>query len=119
MAISSIATTTTAQGFELPAQPAFAATSPEKVLSEHSSRKDAHIRDRAKMQRMVEDMQLNLSHLDVSLTFSTYGKDNDDVSIVVSEKATGKVIREIPSKELQALYTKMQELVGMIFDKRA
>jgi flagellar protein FlaG len=72
-----------------------------------------------RMQRVFEDIQMNLSHLAVSLTFSTYGKNNNQVSIVVAEKETGKVIREIPSRELQSLSTKMQELVGMIFNKSA
>lgn len=74
---------------------------------------------KARMQRVFEDIQMNLSHLAVSLTFSTYGKNNSQVSIVVAEKETGKVIREIPSRELQSLSTKMQELVGMIFNKSA
>jgi len=72
-----------------------------------------------RMQKMVEDIQKNLNNLDVSLAFSTYGSHNDQVSIVLTEKATGKVIREIPSKDLQSLYTKMQELVGMILNDKA
>ncbi len=90
-----------------------------KAAPQQAVEKDQHVKDKALMEMMVEDIQRNLNHLDVSLTFSTYGKNNDQVSIIVAEKATGKVIREIPSKELQSLYAKMQELVGMIFDKQA
>jgi len=70
-----------------------------------------------RIQKMAEDIQQNLSQLDVNLKFSTYGKNDEQISIVVTEKETGKVIREIPSKELQALYSKMQELVGMVLNK--
>jgi uncharacterized FlaG/YvyC family protein len=73
--------------------------------------------EKARTQRVVEDIQRNLRDLAVSLTFSTYGKNNNQVSIIVAEKETGKVIREIPSRELQSLSTKMQELVGMILNK--
>ena len=31
---------------------------------------------------------------------------------------TGEVVREIPTKELRALYAKMNELVGMILNKQ-
>lgn len=72
-----------------------------------------------RMQRMVEDIQKNLSNLAVGISFSTYGPKNDQVSIVLTEKGTGKVIREIPCKELQSLYTKMEELAGMILNKKA
>ncbi|MDQ5985820.1 MAG: hypothetical protein CSYNP_01537 [Syntrophus sp. SKADARSKE-3] len=74
---------------------------------------------RERMQKMVEDIQTNLSHLDVGISFSTYGPKNDQVSITLTEKATGRVIREIPSKDLQSLYTKMEELVGMVLSRKA
>ena len=74
---------------------------------------------RERMQQIAEDIQRNLSNLDVGLSFSTYGPNNNEISIILTERATGKVIREIPSKELQVLYTKMQEVVGMIFNNRA
>lgn len=102
------------------AQPVLVSPLPQqKAAQQHAEESEQHIKDKARMQMMVEDIQRNLSNLDVSLTFSTYGKNNSQVSIMVVEKATGKVIREIPSKELQSLYTKMQEVVGMIFEKRA
>ncbi|MEA3417343.1 MAG: flagellar protein FlaG [Thermodesulfobacteriota bacterium] len=34
----------------------------------------------------------------------------------MSEKETGKLIREIPPEELQQLYVKMEELSGMLFN---
>ena len=69
------------------------------------------------MQQMIEEIQSHIDSLDVSLSFSTYGRDN--VSITVTEKQTGKVIREIPPKEIQNLYIKMNEIAGMIFSDQA
>jgi uncharacterized FlaG/YvyC family protein len=34
------------------------------------------------------------------------------------DRDTGKVIREIPAKEVQALQDKMSELVGIIYDHK-
>jgi len=71
--------------------------------------------DREQLQAMIEDIQAQIDTLSVSVHFSTYGKDGENVKIVITEKDTGKVIREIPSEALQKLYAKMSELVGMIF----
>ncbi|MBW2655859.1 MAG: flagellar protein FlaG, partial [Deltaproteobacteria bacterium] len=52
----------------------------------------------------------------IDIAFSTYGKKNKNISVVVSEKETGKLIREIPPEELQQLHVKIKELAGMIFN---
>ena len=69
------------------------------------------------VKQMVEQIQAHIQSSNVSVTFSTYGVKNRDVSVIVKEKDTGKVIREIPPQELQDLYTKMGELIGIIFHR--
>jgi uncharacterized FlaG/YvyC family protein len=71
------------------------------------------------IKRMVEQMQSHLDSMNVSLQYSFYGASGDKVAVTVVNKETGEVIREIPSKEMQALQTKMSELVGMIFNDNA
>jgi flagellar protein FlaG len=71
------------------------------------------------VKQMLEQIQSQLESMNVSLSFSTYGANGSDVSIVVTDKDTGKVIREIPAKELQNLYTKLGELIGLIFNDAA
>lgn len=68
------------------------------------------------MQQMVEQMQSHLDSMNVSLQYSFYGANDDKVAVKVVNRETGEVIREIPAKEMQALQTKMRELVGMIFN---
>jgi uncharacterized FlaG/YvyC family protein len=97
--------------------PVFIPQLPKKADLSPVKAQEQQANEKARMQRVFEDIQRNLSDLAVSLTFSTYGKNNNQVSIIVAEKETGKVIREIPSRELQSLSTKMQELVGMILNK--
>jgi len=55
----------------------------------------------------------------VSLSFSTYGKRNEKISVAVIDKETGEVIREVPPEELQRLSVKLEEMVGMVFDGMA
>jgi flagellar protein FlaG len=74
---------------------------------------------RDEVKQMVVEMQDQISRMNVSLEFSTYGDSGEKISVVVTDKETGEVIREIPSKEIQDLYAKMTELTGMIFNGRA
>lgn len=67
------------------------------------------------VKKMVEVMQDHLDSMNISLQYSMYGNHGEKIAIKVVNKGTGDVIREFPPKELQALQSKMSELVGMIF----
>ena len=71
---------------------------------------------REKIGQIVDKMQSQIDSMNVSLTFSTYGNRDENIAVVVANKDTGKVIREIPPKEIQHLYSKMSELTGMILN---
>ena len=71
------------------------------------------------VKQMVEQMQSHLDSMNVSLQYSFYGAHDEKVAVIVVNRETGEVIREIPPKEMQALQTKMGELVGMIFNDNA
>jgi flagellar protein FlaG len=70
------------------------------------------------VKQIVEQMQGQLDSMNVSLQYSVYGNKDDKIAVKVVDRDTGKVIREIPAKEMQALQDKMSELVGMIFDHK-
>ena len=70
-------------------------------------------------EKLVALIQENLDSMNINISFSTYGSERERVAVVVKEKDTGNVIREIPPKELQQLYMKMEELLGMIFSGQA
>ncbi|HOU78782.1 MAG TPA: flagellar protein FlaG [Syntrophales bacterium] len=67
---------------------------------------------------MVKQMQEHIKQMNVSLVFSTYGNRGEKVAVVVADKETGEVIREIPPKEIQNLYARMSELAGLIFNRQ-
>jgi len=71
------------------------------------------------MKQIVKEMQLQIDSMNVSLEFSTYGENGKNIAVVVADKDTGEVIREIPSKELQNLYAKMREITGILFNTQA
>jgi flagellar protein FlaG len=70
------------------------------------------------LKQIVGQIQSQLDSMNISLQYSVYGEKDDKVAVKVVDRDTGKVIREIPSKEMQALQVKMRELVGMIFDHK-
>ncbi len=49
--------------------------------------------------------------LQTTVSFSTYGSHNERICIVVKNKETGEVVREIPSKEMQKLHDHLDMLV--------
>ncbi len=67
---------------------------------------------------MVADMQGQLDSMNISLQYTLYGAHESKIAVKVVNKDTGNVIREIPPKEMQALQSKMSELVGMIFNEK-
>jgi len=72
--------------------------------------------DRQAAEAVAAELQEQVSGKNVSLSFSTYGKEGDKICVTVSDKETGEVIREIPPEELQRLSGKLEEMVGMVFD---
>jgi flagellar protein FlaG len=70
-------------------------------------------------QEIVKKMQEQIDSMNVSLQYSTYGDHGEKIAVAVVNKETGELIREIPSKELRALYAKMSELAGLIFNREA
>jgi flagellar protein FlaG len=54
---------------------------------------------------------------DVDLHFSV-NQSSGTIMVTVTEESSGKVIREIPSSESLQLAAKMDEMIGMIFDKK-
>ena len=65
---------------------------------------------------LTEKLQGYIDRMNINLAFSTYGEKSKKTAITVSEKETGKLIREIPPEELQRLHVKMEELSGMLFN---
>lgn len=70
------------------------------------------------LRELTEKLQGYVDRMNIKIAFSTYG-ENRKTAVTVSEKETGKLIREIPPEELQRLHVKMEELAGMLFSGMA
>ncbi len=66
----------------------------------------------------VVDARRNLKIMhDKNLNFSVH-EASGQVMVTVTDETTGEVIREIPSSEILNLAAKLDEMVGMLFDKK-
>jgi uncharacterized FlaG/YvyC family protein len=66
--------------------------------------------------QLLQQIQSHMESMNIGLSFSRYGNKGDEVAVIVTDKDTGKVIREIPPKDIQDLHTKLGELIGLIFN---
>lgn len=75
--------------------------------------------DSATAKKIMESLQQKLENTNVTISFSRYGREGENVAVTIAEKDTGKVVREIPPQEIQRLSLKMEELIGIIFNDLA
>ena len=92
--------------------------SPKRIVTVQTSAGAETAASTEQVRRMVEEIQSQIQRMNVSLEFSHYGGRGEKIAVVVTDKATGEVIREIPSRQLQNLYNSINDLVGIIFDGR-
>ena len=95
----------------------FPSTSPTPANGEKSEKNERSV-DLPDMQVMAEDLQNNLKVLhDVNLQFSVH-QASGQVVVAVTDKESGELIREIPSREMLKLSAKLEEMMGMLFDQK-
>ncbi|RCK79807.1 MAG: Flagellin protein FlaG [Candidatus Ozemobacter sibiricus] len=75
-------------------------------------------KQRKKVEEAVEKMNQTAVIFDRSLRFQIHDKTKSTM-VAVIDSVSNRVIREIPSKEVLELFAKMQDYLGMIFDKKA
>ena len=68
---------------------------------------------------MLKDLESKINKMqEIGMVFSQY-KDSGKMIVKVVERGTNKVIREIPSEEFLNLVEKMDQMIGILFDKKA
>jgi len=70
------------------------------------------------VQEAVDDINKVLHYLNERLEFSVHEATNR-IMVRVLDRETEEVLREIPPEQILDLVAKLQELVGLLVDKRA
>ena len=74
--------------------------------------------DLTELSNLVASVQRNLDVMHAkNLNFSVHTASGRTM-VTVSDETTGKVVREIPSREMLNLSAKLEEMMGLIFDKK-
>ena len=68
------------------------------------------------VEQAVAKMNHNVEKFSTKIGFSL-DRESKQFTIVVTDKETGQVIRQIPAKEVLELNKKMEEIAGIIFDE--
>ncbi len=115
MLVESVENTANSEALSAQARfPAGKGMSPKDEAAE----KPAHEPNKADLKELAANIQENLKYInDVDLQFSVH-EASGQVMVVVREESSGKVIREIPSREVLNLAAKFDEMVGLIMDKK-
>jgi uncharacterized FlaG/YvyC family protein len=70
------------------------------------------------LEELAGEVQKNLNFMhNLDLRFSVH-KASGQIMVTVIDESTGKVVREIPQSEILELASKMDEMVGLLFDQK-
>jgi flagellar protein FlaG len=69
------------------------------------------------LSKVAEEIQDRFDAMGAKLGFSIR-EETEDIVMEVRERESGDLIRQIPSEEVLALREKLNELVGLLFDKQ-
>lgn len=98
------------------------ADSAQNALDEQRLRRDSNQAkgrlSEAEMQKVLNDVQDRLDMMGTNLQFSM-DKTANELVVKVTNKKNGEVIRQIPSEDVIKLRKKLEELTGLLFDKKA
>lgn len=72
----------------------------------------------ADLQHVIDDTNQMIRYVNERLEFSVHEATNR-VMVKVFDRETDEVLREIPPEQMLDLVAKLQELVGILIDKRA
>lgn len=72
----------------------------------------------SEVQAAVEEVQARMDQMGTNLQF-TMDKEAKDLVVKVTDKNSGDLIRQIPSEDVLRLRKKLEEVTGLLFDKKA
>jgi flagellar protein FlaG len=87
----------------------------EKVLQEKA--RDQKLSNE-ELTEVVENIQSRLEVVGTNLGFSIH-EETEDLVVEITNRENGELIRQIPSEEVLELQARLDELVGILFDKKA
>jgi len=88
---------------------------PRKVEKKPAAQEEVKVVNKELFAKAVEELNQNINMFNSKVSFSV-DEDTGKTVIKISERDTNKVIREIPPEALLKLASKLNEIIGMLFD---
>ncbi len=89
----------------------------DSMSKNHDKAKEAKDISPKELKKVINKLNENVSMLNQDVKFA-YNDSIKSLTVEVVDASTGKVIREIPPKEVINLQKKLSEVVGIIFDSK-
>lgn len=86
--------------------------------SEELDKKSKQEELKKELMKLTEDLNKEMNPLNINVRFGFEDRIGE-MFVSVFEKDSNKLLRKIPSDEAINLMTKMREIIGIIFDKKA
>jgi flagellar protein FlaG len=90
----------------------------QAAVAEMAAERSAAVQAPADLAKAVSDLQQISVTFNTRLSFSLNEK-LDQVVVKVIDNDTDKIVREIPPSELQHVYERIREVIGLLFDESA
>jgi len=89
-----------------------------RVASPNATDKSSRrMEDTSHLKNLVHQANIKTGTYNNKITFQL-GKDGNTPKIIVLDKESGKVIRQIPSVEMEKIKSQMEKFIGTIFNGR-
>jgi flagellar protein FlaG len=94
-----------------------AAPRPAPKPAEESAGGETHVRREA-IEAAIREANRALEESSTSIRFST-DPDTKGIVVRVTDEATGKVVRQIPTQEELVISARLRQMVGVLFNRQA
>lgn len=89
----------------------------DKVAQTNNEQKTSKIDSQKQMDQLVEQLNSSLNPFNTSLRFG-FDNSSEDFYVSVIDTKSNEMLRRFPVEQAQALLPKMQEVNGLLFDKK-
>lgn len=89
----------------------------DRLAQVESNQKTSKVESQEQMDKLIDQLNRSLDPFNTSLRFG-FDNSSEDFYVSVVETKTNRMIRRFPVEEAELLLPKMQEVNGMLFDRK-
>lgn len=92
----------------------------QRQAEEEKNRTAMHKLSREELEKVIEEVQKRLDAIGSNLALGlAENKETESIVAQIRDKTSDEIVRQFPSEDILKLRAKLNELVGLLFDKKA